>query len=205
MEIPLLTELVVIFGLASIVLLICNRFRIPSIVGLLLTGILSGPHGLRFVQKVHEVEILSELGIVLLLFTIGLEFSLKQLMQSKKQVILGGALQVGLTLGIGALFSMLFGLNSAQSVFFGCAIALSSTAITLKFLQERGLISSSYGRLVVAILIFQDMAAVPMMLITPLLAGSGVDGESASVFLQLGIGLVLVACVFVGAQSIVPR
>ncbi len=74
MEIPLLNDIVIIFGLSIVVLFICHRFRVPTIVGFLLTGMLAGPHGLRLIKAVHEVEILAEVGVVLLLFTIGIEF-----------------------------------------------------------------------------------------------------------------------------------
>lgn len=203
MEIPLLAEMVVIFGLSTLVLLLFSWLRLPAIVGLLLTGIVCGPHGLRFVHAVHEVEILAEVGIVLLLFTIGLEFSLKKLWKSKRQVLLGGGLQVGLTMALAGMAVKLLGLPTNQAIFFGCAIALSSTAITLKILQEKAQVGTASGRMVVSILIFQDMAAVPMILATPLLAGVG--GDQGSVFLSLLQGVTLLAAVFVAAQSLVPR
>ena len=98
MEIPLLNDIVIIFGLSIVVLFICHRFQIPSIVGFLLTGVLAGPHGLGLIKALHEVELLAEVGVVLLLFTIGIEFSLKSLLQIKKSVLLGRSLQVTLTL-----------------------------------------------------------------------------------------------------------
>ena len=98
MEIPLLQDIVIIFGLSIVVLFICHRFRVPTIVGFLLTGIMAGPHGLRLIEAIHEVEILAEVGVVLLLFTIGIEFSFRSLVQIKKSVLLGGSLQVTLTL-----------------------------------------------------------------------------------------------------------
>ena len=97
MDIPLLNDTVIIFGLAIVVLLICHKLRIPEVVGFLLTGIFVGPYGFGLVKAIHEVELLAEIGIVLLLFTIGIEFSLKRLMQIKKAVLMGGSLQVALT------------------------------------------------------------------------------------------------------------
>ena len=94
MDIPLLNDTVIIFGLAIVVLLICHKLRIPEVVGFLLTGIFVGPYGFGLVKAIHEVELLAEIGIVLLLFTIGIEFSLKRLMQIKKAVLMGGSLQV---------------------------------------------------------------------------------------------------------------
>jgi len=97
MEIPLLNDIVIIFGLAIVVLCICHRLHVPAVVGFLLTGIFVGPYGFGLVKAVHEVEILAEIGIVLLLFTIGIEFSLERLLQIRKSVLMGGSLQVLLT------------------------------------------------------------------------------------------------------------
>jgi len=98
MGIPLLNDIVIIFGLAIAVLFLCHRLHVPTIVGYLMTGILAGPHGLGLIDGVHEVEILAEIGVVLLLFTIGIEFSLRSLLQIKRLVLIGGPLQVLLTL-----------------------------------------------------------------------------------------------------------
>jgi CPA2 family monovalent cation:H+ antiporter-2 len=98
MGLPLLSDIVIIFGLTIMVLFVFNRLRIPAIVGFLLTGVLAGPYGLGLIKAVHEVEVLAEIGVVLLLFTIGMEFSLKALLRIKKSVLLGGSLQVLLTI-----------------------------------------------------------------------------------------------------------
>ena len=98
MEIPLLGDISIIFGLAVAVLFVCHLLRIPSIVGVLLTGVVAGPHGLGLIKAVHEVELLAEIGVVMLLFTIGIEFSLKNLLRVKKAVMVAGSLQVFVTL-----------------------------------------------------------------------------------------------------------
>ncbi|HYR01989.1 MAG TPA: cation:proton antiporter, partial [Syntrophobacteria bacterium] len=92
MEIPLLKDILIIFALAIAVLLVCHRLRVPSIVGFLLTGLLAGPHGMGLVSAVETVEVLAEIGVILLLFTIGIEFSLEQFVEMKRSVLLGGAL-----------------------------------------------------------------------------------------------------------------
>jgi predicted Kef-type K+ transport protein len=94
MEIKLLSDIVVIFAVAVAVLLLCHKLRLPTIIGFLFTWVLTGPHGFGLVGAVHEVEILAEVGIVLLLFTIGIEFSIEELLRIKRQVLVGGALQV---------------------------------------------------------------------------------------------------------------
>jgi len=204
MEIPLLNDIVIIFGLSIAVLFIFHLIRVPAIVGFLLTGILAGPHGLGLVHGVHEVEVLAEIGVVLLLFAIGLEFSLKRMSQIKRSILLGGSLQVLLTIVAVFFISMQIGLTSDESIFMGFLIALSSTAIVLKLIQERAEIDSPHGRATLGILLFQDVIIVPMMLFTPLLAGATGDlGESLIILVAKGIGIILL--VAVGARWIVPR
>ena len=205
MEIPLLNDIVIIFGLAITVLFICHRLRVPAVVGYLLTGIFVGPYGFGLVKAVHEVEILAEIGIVLLLFTIGIEFSLKKLLQIRKSVLMGGSIQVLLTF-LATLFiaRRWFGQAFGEAIFIGFLVALSSTAIVLKLIQERAEVDSPHGRTILGILIFQDIIIVPMILITPLLAGAtGNLGESVLVLLAKGIGIILL--VMVGTKWIVPQ
>ena len=204
MEIPLLKDIIIIFGVSIVVIFICHRIRLPEIVGFLLTGILAGPHGLGLIKAIHEVEILAEIGIVLLLFTIGIEFSFRKLLEIKKSVLMGGSLQVLLTLL--AAFSIVrhFGQTFGEAVFIGFLVALSSTAIVLKLIQERAEVDSPHGRTTLGILIFQDIIIVPMILVTPLLAGAAGDlGESLLVFVVKGIGTIIL--VMVGAKWIVPQ
>ena len=204
MTIPLLNDIVIIFGLSVGVVYICHRIQIPAIGGFLLTGVLAGPHGLGLVKAAHEVDILAEVGVVLLLFTIGIEFSLKTLLQIKKSVLLGGSLQVTLTLLAAYFIAQQTSYSVGESVFLGLLIALSSTAIVLKLIQERAEIDSPHGRTSLAILIFQDVAVVPMMLFTPMLAGAtGNLGESLLILAGKGIGIILLAITL--AKWIVPQ
>ncbi len=204
MEIPLLQDIVIIFGLSIVVLFICHRFRVPTIVGFLLTGIMAGPHGLRLIEAIHEVEILAEVGVVLLLFTIGIEFSFRSLVQIKKSVLLGGSLQVTLTLITAFFIARYLGQAFGQAVFIGFLAALSSTAIVLKLIQERAEVDSPHGRTTLAILIYQDVIIVPMILFTPLLAGAtGNLGESLLILTAKGIGIIVL--VIFSARWIVPQ
>ena len=204
MGIPLLNDIVIIFGLSIVVLFICHRFQIPSIVGFLLTGVLAGPHGLGLIKALHEVELLAEVGVVLLLFTIGIEFSLKSLLQIKKSVLLGGSLQVTLTLLAAFFIARYLGQAFGQAVFIGFLAALSSTAIVLKLIQERAEVDSPHGRTTLAILIYQDVIIVPMILFTPLLAGAtGNLGETLLILTAKGIGVIVL--VIVSARWIVPQ
>ncbi|MFH1673691.1 MAG: cation:proton antiporter [Pseudomonadota bacterium] len=204
MEIPLLNDIVIIFGLSIAILFICNRLRVPTIVGFLLTGILAGPYGLGLIKAVHEVEILAEVGVVLLLFTIGIEFSFRRLLQIKKSVLLGGSLQVLLTFWVTFAIARHLGQSAGVSIFIGFLISLSSTAIVLKLLQEKAVVDSPHGRTILGILIFQDIIIVPMILVTPLIAGAtGDSGASGLVLAAKGIGII--GLVIVSAKWVVPQ
>lgn len=206
MEIPLLPDIVVILGLSVVVILAFRRFKLPTILGFLLTGVIAGPHGLSLVQgsSAHEVEILAEIGVILLLFIIGVEFSLKSLAAIKRAVFLGGAAQVAITTLVVGLISQLFGFTWPEAIFMGFLFSLSSTAIVLKMLQEKGEISSPHGRIILAILIFQDIIVVPMMLFTPLIAGNTEDVWTSLLLMALK-GLVVIVFVWVSSQYLVPR
>ena len=203
MEIPLLYDICIIFGLSIGVLLICHRLSVPSIVGFLLTGLIAGPHGLGLIQADREVEILAEIGVILLLFAIGIEFSLRNLLQIRRAVLLGGSLQVGLTLLVAFALAQHFGQATNESLFIGCLAAVSSTAIVMKLLQERDETRTPHGGTALAILIFQDIAIVPMILITPILAGEASD-MSRALILLLAKGVMMIGVVFVGAKYVVP-
>lgn len=204
MGIPLLNDIVIIFVLSIVILFICHRLRVPAIVGFLLAGILAGPYGLGLVKAVHEVELLAEVGVVLLLFTIGIELSLEKLLQIKKSVLMGGSIQVLLTFLVTFVIARQLGQPVGNSIFIGFLISLSSTAIVLKLIQERAEVDSPHGRTALGILIFQDIIIVPMILITPLLAGAtGGAGESVLVLVAKVIGII--GLVVVSAKWIVPQ
>jgi CPA2 family monovalent cation:H+ antiporter-2 len=134
-EIPLLREITVVAGIAVIVSVIVGRLRLPAVAGLLLSGALVGPQGLGLVSDTHAIEVIAEMGVVLLLFTIGLEFSLQRLKHIMQRVALGGLLQVGGTLGLVVVVCLLLGIAYGPAVFYGFVFALSSTAIVLRALS----------------------------------------------------------------------
>ena len=203
MEIPLLYDICIIFILSIAGLLVCHKLHVPAIVGFLLTGLIAGPHGLALIQADGEVEILAEVGIILLLFTVGIEFSLSSLLRVKRSVLVGGPLQVGLTLLTAFLVVRHFGMVTSEAIFIGCLSAVSSTVIVMKLLQERDETRTLHGRTALAILIFQDIAIVPMILITPILAGETSNMNQVLVSL-LAKGAVMVVVVIVGAKYAVP-
>jgi len=172
MPVPgILSDILILLGLSVVVTVVFHRFGLPPIVGFLLTGVLCGPGGLGLVKDAHEVEVLAELGVVLLLFTVGIELSLDKLLRLRWMLLLGGGLQVGLTAGLAALLALLAGIPWPKAVFLGMLVSLSSTAIVLRVVSDRGEMDTPYGRACVAILIFQDLCIVPMVLLTPFLAG----------------------------------
>jgi len=203
MTIPLLSDVVIILGLSLGVILLSHRVRLPLVLGFLLTGVIAGPHGLGLIQAVHEVELLAEVGVILLLFSIGIEFSLGSLVRIWRSVVLGGALQVVLTSVVTFFLARAFGQTPREAAFMGMLVSLSSTAIVLRLLQERAEIDAPPGKSALGVLIFQDMAIVPMMLFTPLL-GAGEGDLAGPLLTLLGKGVVIVALVVVSAKWIVP-
>lgn len=203
MEMLLLGDIAVIFVLSVLVLFIFHKIRAPAIVGFIFTGALAGPQGLGLIQAIEQVDVLAEIGVILLLFTIGLEISLKDLMQMKKYVLVGGTLQVALT--ILAVYALLiyFGQPVGTAILIGFLVSVSSTAIVLRIIQKKSEMYTPQGRTILGILIFQDIAIVPLMLAVPLLPGA-VGEVPESPLLILAKGLALVALVIISAKWLVP-
>ena len=205
-SIPLLDELAVIAGIGVLVTLILARLQLPTVAGLLFAGGLIGPFGLKWVSSIHAIELLAEVGVVLLLFTIGLEFSLKRLRHIFGQVVVGGLMQVVLTTAVTAGVAVLVGQTPSRGVLYGFIFALSSTAIVLRALSERRELDAPHGRFIVGTLIFQDLCVVPMVLIVPLLGKAGGAGSVlGQVGLALGKAAVVVVTTVLLSRLVVPR
>jgi CPA2 family monovalent cation:H+ antiporter-2 len=202
-QLHILQDLVVVFAAALVVVLLLSRLRLPTIAGFIVAGALLGPSGFGWVKDAEEIEQLAEIGVVLLLFTIGLEFSTKELRRLGRVLVVGGTLQVGLTTIAVASLAVLGGLDTTKGVFVGFVVALSSTAIVLKGLAERGETDAPHGRLIVGVLLFQDICVVPMILLAPLLAGEG-DGVLPLLRVLL-TGAAVVVVILVLARLAVPR
>jgi|WetSurMetagenome_2_1015567.scaffolds.fasta_scaffold06151_6 monovalent cation:H+ antiporter-2, CPA2 family len=189
---------VVCLGLLTIALLVAGlRFKIPGIVCFLIIGILAGPYALSIVTDQSTIETIGEIGVILLLFTIGLEFSFKTLLESWRVVIIGGMLQVMTTIVAASAIMIYFrGIQFQEGIFFGFLVSLSSTAIVMKILQERGDVESVPGRTLLGILIFQDLAIIPMILITPFLIGSsGISYDSLPLQVAKVVGIFVILIV----------
>lgn len=199
-----LYDIIVIFAFAVIIIAIGNRLRIPGIVGFILTGILIGPYGFGLIHEPQIVDVLAEIGIIFLLFTIGMQFSFKTLYEMRKIVLVGGSLQVLLTIGATMAISYFFGVPTAQALFFGFLVCHSSTAITLKIYQDRADIDSPHARVTLGVSIFQDIITIPMLIALPILAGETSDVTGA--LLNTGVTLALLfAAVFAISSFVIPR
>src|SRR5437763_1964706 len=206
MQYPLLRDLAIIFAGSLLVILVFHRLKLPALPGFIVAGVLLGPNALGLVSDVQQVESVAEVGVILLLFTIGIGFSLSRLREMGRQVVIGGGAQVLLTVGLAAAVAAALGLAWPVAVLVGFLVALSSTAIVLKGLADKGEIDTPHGRLATGVLIFQDLCVVPMMLVLPFLAGAA-DGEGGAAGLAWALakaGLV-VAGVLVLARTVVPR
>ncbi len=199
-----LGNLLVIFTVSIAVVFVFHQFRLPSIAGFLVAGALIGPHGFNLISDIGTVQILAEIGVVLLLFTIGIEFSLVQLASLRRLLFVAAPIQVGGVVAIVTLAALAVGLPWQQSVFWGFLLSLSSTAIVLKALAASGESDSLHGRAAIGILVFQDLAVVPMILLAPILASPG-EGAVTSIVVTLGKSAIVVGLVVAAAWYAVPK
>jgi len=190
-----LAELVLTYAIALVFILVLSRIRIPPIVSFIIAGAVAGPAGIGIVRTQDDVEVLAEMGIVLLLFTVGLEFSLTEIRRIWQRVLIGGSLQIGVT----AL--VILGLVMATSgswrlgLFVGLFVALSSTAIVLKELGSRNQLDSPHGRLVVGVMLFQDLCIVGLLLFVPIISGRTPLSVVPTVLLKAAAAIGVVALV----------
>ncbi len=200
----LLKDFIIVFLSSVVLLVILSRLKIPSIIGFLLTGIILGQSGLSIVNAGYEIEVISEVGVMLLMFTIGLEFSLEKFKEMKKEVLLYGGLQVLFTLALSIIFTFFTSFTLAEKIFAGFLIPLSSTAIVLKILQDRGSLHSPSGKIMIGVLLFQDLCVVPLIILTPILASLGnIDGMAISI--QLLKSFILIVLILSISKYILPK
>ncbi len=214
-----LADLVIVFAVAAAVVFAFGLLRLPSVVGLLVAGVLVGPYGLSLVSDLHVVEVLAEIGVVVLLFTVGLEFSLSRLIIMLPTMARVGLPQIVGTTALVTVATWWYLGTLPQAVFAGMLVAMSSTAIVLKLLADRGETAAPHGRVAVAVLLLQDLVVVAAMLAVPLLASAaGVRspsqatapvGHAAGLFANpvasVAAGLAAVAAVLAVGRLLVPR
>ena len=199
---PFLNEIVALFVASVVIAYLCHRIGIVPIAGFLLAGVVIGPNALGLVYDQELVDMLAEIGVILLLFTIGVAFSLDKLARISRAIFVGGGLQVGSSMLVVVLLLAAFGVSWQEGLYTGCLVALSSTVIVLGLLAERAETDTPAGRLSLAFLIFQDLAIVGMVLLVPVLAGEG--GTALGILWVFGKAILLIAVVLVLARRVVP-
>ncbi len=200
----LLSDLAVLVGVAIPIVALAHRLSAPPVVGFLAAGVLIGPSGFALIGESEAVSALAELGVALLLFSVGLELSLSHLRRWARPVLLGGGLQVAGTLAIVAVVTRVAGVPTGTAIFYGALAAMSSTAIVIRGYADRGELETPPGRSALAILVFQDLCILPLILLTPVLADLG-GADLGEVGRELGRGLAIVALLVVGGQFLVKR
>ena len=199
---PFLVEVVAIVLAAALVAYVSQRLGLVPIVGFLLAGVVIGPSALGLVTDQELIDAAAEVGVLLLLFTIGIEFSLDKLARIKRLIFVGGGIQVGLTTALVAGLCIAFGVGWRPAVFTGFLVALSSTAIVTKLLGDRGETNTEVGQGAVGLLIFQDLAVILMVLLVPALGGGDVGG--LEVVTALGTAAAIIVFVLVVARRLLP-
>jgi len=198
-------ELLAILFSAVLMVWVFRRLKLPAILAYLVAGMLVGEHGFGFAHEQTDYEHFAELGIVFLLFTLGLEFSIPKLLAMRHLVVAVGSLQVLISMTVFTIVAMLFGQSFSTSFVIGGIIALSSTAIVIRQLSESGAMKRKSGQLSVAVLLFQDVAVVPLLIVIPMLA---VDTETSLVLallLALIKGIFVVALLLFSGKWLLPR
>jgi CPA2 family monovalent cation:H+ antiporter-2 len=199
---PLVSVLAITVAAAAIFGYLAQRIGLVSIVGYLLAGLLIGPHALGLVAELDLVEQMGEIGVIFLMFFIGLELSGDLIKKMGALMIGGGALQVGLTVAAVTVVLIAFGVDVNTGIYTGCLVALSSTAVVLKLLSKRNGTSSPKGEVAVAFLVFQDIAVVILVLLVPMLGEGG--GSIGDILWAAGVALVLIGLVIVVAKWVIP-
>ncbi|HEY9856186.1 MAG TPA: cation:proton antiporter, partial [Stenomitos sp.] len=202
-ETSLFADLTIALVAALLGGLIATRLRLPVILGYLVSGVLIGPHGLAWIRDSAQIDRLALIGVVFLMFALGVEFSLADLKPVWRVSLLGGTFQILATILIVTVGLYAFGLSIPSDVAIGCVLSLSSTALVMRLLTDRGDVDAAYGRVLTGILIVQDLAVLPMVLVIPGLSGTGIASYGFVRDLALGLAFVAVALGF-GAR-IVPR
>jgi CPA2 family monovalent cation:H+ antiporter-2 len=194
--------MVALFAVSALLAYVCHRLRLVPIVGFLIAGVLIGPHALGLVRDLELISSTAEVGVILLLFTLGVEFSLDKLARIRRYILVGGSLQVGLTMALAAGILVALGIDWRAAVFTSCLVALSSTAVVVKLLSDRGVTDTPAGRIALGILIFQDLFIIPVVLIVPLL-GAG-ESSATEIAIKILESTAIIVLVLVLARRIVP-
>jgi len=196
-------DIVVILLVSLPIIYFFKKINLPGIIGFLIAGMLIGPFGFNFIKSVNQIGVMAEIGVMILMFTIGLEFSLSQLIRIKKFLLIAGGYQLLITIIVSTIIFLLFGIELNRAIFFSLLVSLSSTAIVLKLLSDKDELGSPHGKISLGILIFQDLAIVPMFLLLPLLSGFS-ELSSGAIFLKILIVFGVLAGLLLLARFLMP-
>jgi len=198
-----LKSFLIIFLFAIIISAIFIRFKISPIIGFLFTGVIVGPSVSGLIHDAYLIETFAEFGIIFLMFLIGVEFSIKKLIAYRREILFAGLIQVGLTIFIVSIITLFF-LNKSLKIgiFFGSLIAMSSTALVLKILMDKGELTTSYGRVCFGILIFQDLCVILIMLLIPILGEE--EGSVKDILFVFSKSLAILGCTFIASLYFFP-
>ena len=199
-DVSLVLSLSVAVLAAFLLGLVAQRLGLPVILGYLVAGIAIGPLNPVLQVDQHDVQVLAEIGVMFLLFAVGAEFSLRELRHLGRIVILGGIGQIALTMAVGPVVGSFLGLTFTQGILLGALVALSSTVVVIKVLMTRGELQALHGRIALGILILQDIAVVPMVVILPALAAGGEDLAFDLILLAGKAAAVCLGAYFIGAR-----
>ncbi len=194
----------ILLAVAVGVVVLCRILRLPAMLGYLIVGILIGPHALGWIPDAPQTRHLAEFGVVFLMFSIGLEFSLTRLRTMQRVVFGLGAAQVAATMLLVMLTSLFFGLDWRAGLALGGVLAMSSTAIVSKMLVERAELNAPHGQKIMGVLLFQDLAVVPLIIIIPALASEPGDLPATLAVALLKAAVVLSALLFFGQHLLRP-
>ena len=203
---PGLVDISLLVGAATLTAFVAGLLRVPLVAALLVTGAVVGPFGVGLVEDTTAVKLAAEVGVILLLFSIGLSLSLTKLKKIGGVVAIGGAIQVGLTVVLVAGIAMLgFGVAFPVALVFGFVASLSSTALVLRGLESRRELDAPHGRIILGVLIFQDLIVVVFMAAIPALASAGGEIGPGAIALKFGLKLGAVALGVAGLRLVLPR
>lgn len=203
-EAHLFKDILIVLAFAIPIIYLFNKLNLPSIIGFIVTGVLIGPSFLKIITNFDGINQLAEIGIALLLFTIGIEISFNNFIKNFKEILLIGGFQILGTTAIGFLSGVILGFNLQQSIFLGFLITQSSSSIILKMLSDRDEVETPHGKITTGVLLFQDLMVLPMMLLIPIL-GVSEQASIIEILYRIFISLVLIGAIFFTARFLMPH
>lgn len=193
----------IIFCFSTLLIFLLNKIKIPSILGFLLSGFILGPFGLGLLKDLETIKVIAEIGVILLLFTVGLEFSKEMIFSLKKKFLISGTAQFFITFLLVILILLISKIDIKIALSIAFLLSLSSTAVVFKLLLERGEIDTPQGKVMSSILLYQDLLVVPIMVIIPYLAGNKLP--ITDLIFKLSIAFAFIILLFFGLKNLFPK